>query len=74
MNELDRREAANDLKDRLTRYRQDQTHRYTGRKTGRTISIPVWFVQGDKLYLLPPRARLGHPMVPERISEPVDSD
>jgi deazaflavin-dependent oxidoreductase (nitroreductase family) len=25
-----------------------------GRKSGRTISIPVWFVlEGDKLYLLP---------------------
>lgn len=27
-----------------------------GRKTGRTISVPVWFVlEGDKLYLLPVR-------------------
>jgi len=26
----------------------------TGRKSGRTISIPVWFVlEGDKLYLVP---------------------
>ena len=26
----------------------------TGRKSGRTISIPIWFVaEGDKLYLLP---------------------
>jgi deazaflavin-dependent oxidoreductase (nitroreductase family) len=26
----------------------------TGRKSGRAISIPVWFVlEGDKLYLLP---------------------
>jgi deazaflavin-dependent oxidoreductase (nitroreductase family) len=28
--------------------------RVTGRKSGRTISIPIWFVfDGDKLYLLP---------------------
>ena len=26
----------------------------TGRKSGRTISIPIWFaLDGDKLYLLP---------------------
>src|SRR6266403_299091 len=41
------------LKDRLSRYREiDIT--VTGRKSGRAISIPVWFVlEGDKLYLLP---------------------
>ncbi len=28
-----------------------------GRKSGKTISIPVWFVlEGEKLYLLPCRA------------------
>src|SRR5258705_5152668 len=46
--------ARNDaLKDRLSRYREiDIT--VTGRKSGRAISIPVWFVlEGDKLYLLP---------------------
>ena len=41
------------LKDRLSRYRQ-LTITVTGRKSGRAISIPVWFVlEGDKLYLLP---------------------
>ena len=41
------------LKDRLTRYRQIKIS-VTGRKSGRTISIPVWFVlEGDTLYLLP---------------------
>jgi deazaflavin-dependent oxidoreductase (nitroreductase family) len=41
------------LKDRLSRYREI-TIRVTGRKSGRTISIPVWFVsEDDKLYLLP---------------------
>src|SRR5467141_1271194 len=48
--------ARNDaLKDRLSRYREiDIT--VTGRKSGRAISIPVWFVlEGDKLYLLPVR-------------------
>src|ERR1700739_2280213 len=41
------------LKDRLSRYREiDIT--VTGRKSGRTISIPVWFVlEDDRLYLLP---------------------
>jgi deazaflavin-dependent oxidoreductase (nitroreductase family) len=41
------------LKDRLSRYREINI-RVTGRKSGRTISIPVWFViEDDKLYLLP---------------------
>ena len=42
-----------DLKDRLSRYRQVKLS-VTGRMSGRTISIPVWFVlEGEKLYLLP---------------------
>ena len=46
--------APNDaLKDRLSRYREI-TITVTGRKSGRIISIPVWFVfDDDKLYLLP---------------------
>jgi deazaflavin-dependent oxidoreductase (nitroreductase family) len=41
------------LKDRLGRYRQIEIS-VIGRKSGRTISIPVWFVlEGGKLYLLP---------------------
>jgi len=41
------------LKDRLSRSRE-VTITVTGRKSGRTISIPVWFVlEDDKLYLLP---------------------
>jgi deazaflavin-dependent oxidoreductase (nitroreductase family) len=41
------------LKDRLARYRQIKLS-VIGRKSGRTISIPVWFVlEGEKLYLLP---------------------
>jgi deazaflavin-dependent oxidoreductase (nitroreductase family) len=41
------------LKDRLSRYREIKIA-VTGRKSGRTISIPVWFVfEDDKLYLLP---------------------
>ncbi len=44
-----------DLKERLARYRQIKLS-VIGRKTGQTISIPVWFVlEGDKLYLLPVR-------------------
>ena len=42
-----------DLKDRLSRYREIKIS-VTGRKSGRTISIPIWFVlDGEKLYLLP---------------------
>jgi len=45
--------SKNDLKDRLTRYRQIKIS-VIGRKSGQTISIPVWFVLEDgKLYLLP---------------------
>jgi len=41
------------LRDRLSRYREIKIS-VTGRKSGRTISNPVWFVlDGDKLYLLP---------------------
>ena len=41
------------LIDRLSRYREI-TITVTGRKSGRAISIPVWFVsEDDKLYLLP---------------------
>jgi deazaflavin-dependent oxidoreductase (nitroreductase family) len=48
-----------DLKDRLSRYREIDLS-VTGRKSGRTISQPVWFVwdavpDNDKLYLLPVR-------------------
>ena len=43
------------LKERLSRYRQIKIS-VIGRKSGRTVSIPVWFVlEGDKLYLLPVR-------------------
>jgi len=46
--------AQNDaLKDRLSRYSEIKIA-VTGRKSGRCISIPVWFVfEDDKLYLLP---------------------
>jgi deazaflavin-dependent oxidoreductase (nitroreductase family) len=43
----------NGLKARLARYRQIKIS-VIGRKSGRTISIPVWFVlEGDRLHLLP---------------------
>jgi deazaflavin-dependent oxidoreductase (nitroreductase family) len=45
--------SVEDLKQRLARYRQIKIS-VVGRKSGRTISIPVWFVvEDDKLYLLP---------------------
>jgi deazaflavin-dependent oxidoreductase (nitroreductase family) len=41
------------LKDRLARYREIKIS-VIGRKSGRKISIPVWFVlDGEKLHLLP---------------------
>ena len=42
-----------ELKARLSRYRQIKIG-VVGRKSGRSISIPVWFVlEGERLYLLP---------------------
>ncbi|HYY73045.1 MAG TPA: nitroreductase family deazaflavin-dependent oxidoreductase [Candidatus Bathyarchaeia archaeon] len=42
-----------DLRDRLSRYREINIT-VTGRKSGRAITNPVWFVLADeKLYLLP---------------------
>jgi len=50
MNKPSRNDA---VKDRLSRYREI-TITVTGRKSGRTISNPVWFVfEDEKLYLLP---------------------
>jgi hypothetical protein len=44
---------SNNPKDRLSRL-NEITITVTGRKSGRPISIPVWFVLEDaKLYLLP---------------------
>jgi len=41
------------LKERLARYRQIKLS-VIGRKSGKTISNPIWFVaEGDTLYLLP---------------------
>ncbi len=49
------KKKASDLKDRLERYRQIELT-VTGRKSGKKISIPVWFALAkDKLYLLPVR-------------------
>ena len=46
---------SDDLKERMSRYREIKLS-VTGRKSGKTISIPVWFVaEGEKLYLLPVR-------------------
>src|SRR5580693_5613048 len=43
------------FKERLSRAREINIS-VTGRKTGRTISVPVWFVfEDEKLYLLPVR-------------------
>src|SRR6266581_4547423 len=49
-----RKPTRNDaLKDRLSRSHEINIS-VTGRKSGRTISIPVWFVlEDEKLYLLP---------------------
>ena len=45
--------SQNVLKGRLSRHREI-TLTVTGRKSGRAVSIPVWFVfEDDKLYLLP---------------------
>jgi deazaflavin-dependent oxidoreductase (nitroreductase family) len=45
--------AADDFRKALTKAREIQIT-VTGRKSGRQISIPVWFVlEGERLYLLP---------------------
>ncbi len=45
--------SKDDLKARLARYRQIKLS-VIGRKSGKTISNPVWFVlEGEKLFLLP---------------------
>jgi deazaflavin-dependent oxidoreductase (nitroreductase family) len=45
--------AKDAVKERLSRYREINIT-VTGRKSGRVISIPVWFVlENDQLYLLP---------------------
>ena len=45
--------SAETLKDRLARYREIKLS-VIGRKSGKMISVPVWFVlAGEKLYLLP---------------------
>src|SRR5215467_1598679 len=51
---MSNRPASSDtLRDRLSRYREIKIT-VTGRKSGRAISTPVWFVlDADKLYLLP---------------------
>jgi hypothetical protein len=47
--------STNDLKERLSHYRQIKISAI-GRKSDKTISIPVWFVlEGEELYLLPVR-------------------
>src|SRR5690349_11173799 len=43
---------SNSLADRLSRYNEINLT-VTGRKSGRPITNPVWFVFDDKLYLLP---------------------
>jgi hypothetical protein len=61
------------LKARLSRSREIDL-RVTGRKSGRAISIPVWFVADDeKLYLLPVHGS-KYAVVQERAQEPVDSN
>jgi deazaflavin-dependent oxidoreductase (nitroreductase family) len=46
-------DSKDSLKDRLSRYRQI-TITVIGRKSGRTISIPIWFVLEDNtVFLLP---------------------
>jgi hypothetical protein len=60
------------LASKIARYRQIKLS-VIGRKSGKTISNPVWFVlEGDKLYLLPVRGS-DTQWYKERAQEPVDS-
>jgi deazaflavin-dependent oxidoreductase (nitroreductase family) len=48
----------NEIKERLSR---EINLSVTGRKSGKTISMPVWFVlEEDKLYLIPVRGSDSH--------------
>jgi deazaflavin-dependent oxidoreductase (nitroreductase family) len=50
---VDMAAPSDDIKERLSRVSEINIT-VTGRKSGRSISIPVWFVlEDDKLYLLP---------------------
>ena len=61
-----------DLRERLARYRQIELS-VIGRKSGQTISVPVWFVlEGDTVPGT--RSRLRHTVVSECPQELVDSD
>ena len=61
-----------DLKDRLSRSSEINIS-VTGRKSGRTISNPVWFVAEDEQGLSSAREGIGHAVVQERAQEAVDS-
>jgi len=63
------------LKDRLPRYREIKIS-VTGRNSGRTICIPVWFVlEDDKLYLLPGQGSdtQWYKNIPKRPSSQLDA-
>jgi hypothetical protein len=62
----------NALKERLSRSREINIS-VIGRKTGRTITIPVWFVLGREAISLA-GAGVGHAMVQERAQQSADSD
>jgi hypothetical protein len=52
------------LKDRLSRYRQIKIS-VIGRKSGKTISIPVWFVfESNRLFLLPVQGSRAGSLLP----------
>jgi hypothetical protein len=52
----------NDLKQNLTRYRQIRIS-VIGRKSGKTISIPVWFVLEGRKALSAARTGLRHAVI-----------
>ena len=52
------------LKERLARYRQIKIS-VIGRKSGKTISIPVWFVfESNRLFLLPVQGSRAGSLLP----------
>ena len=66
-------DSKDDLKDRLARYRQIEIS-VIGRKSGKAISNPVWFVLEGEEALSAARAGIGHAVVPECAQEPFDSN
>ena len=60
-----KKDALDALKDRVSRYREIKLT-VTGRKSGRPLSRPVWFVYEEPTTSTAPGTRVGYGVVQER--------